>query len=530
MSLVVNMADQKQHRIPQVYLRQWAFRNDKNAEVLSVLKSGEDVSHHVTVKRFTAEKNLFDTTLHDEGFSRFFDKQSQYVESNFPKILQALSQNAYDGQTRIYLSEFISNLFVRQQTTYDLFKWILPREPLRKKLLNEIAILEDDPEQPLIRGVYEEMSIDPDHTLDSKVSAIILQAWKHFNQVLQRFTHTVIKVPGEMYLPTSDNPVVVQGMAEDAWLIGPDAEIFFPISKEYLVYMRAKNKPKRSSLATFPEEQVTIASEEVIEDVILNVTVKSKYNFAIVPVDLGLLNIPLERQEKYYRPNPTLKDVQRPEDFSLTATVLPPSPDDPSLKILLKKLGAKQSPIIVAIEPDPAAEENDCIATVDRMVESHGGKRVLGWQFWAGAYLMEAEFHAIWQTPSGELKDVSKKGKGLLKIVFVPDPKLVYRGKQIDNVRINLTDNPVVYDLIEVCRTKYRLFNRGKRGSLYGQEFLESLTSEQRENVNDVEFFRGMLVAFLDAGGNETTACFCGSGKPYRSCHGLRIKDLKNLK
>ncbi len=524
------MADQEQHRIPQVYWRQWAFRNHKNAEVLSVVKRGQDVSHHVLVKRFTAEKNLFDTTLHDEGFSRFFDQKCQYVETNFPKIIAALNKNSHDGQTRIFLCEFISNLFVRQQSTYDLLKWILPREYLRKKLLNEIAILEDDSEQKLVRGMYEEMSIDPEHTLDSKVSAVILQAWKHFNQVLQRFTHTLIKAPDDRAWSTSDNPVIVHGLAEDAWLIGPDAEVFFAISKEYLVYMRPKVRAKWGPLAEVADEQLSIASKELAEKIALEVLVKAKANYKILPFDQGLYNIPLDKEERYYRPLPDLEGTQAPEAFELLDTSLPPNPADPAVKTILRKLNSKADPVVVDVETVAGAEVNDCIATVDRHVERVGGERVLGWQLWMGAYLIEAEFHAVWKNPAGELKDISKKKNGVSKIVFVPDATLRYKGKQIDNVRINLTNSTAVYDLIEVCRAKFRLFNRGKRSTLYGEDFLSSLTKEQRQNVTKVELFRGMLVAFLNAGGNEDSECFCHSGKKYRNCHSLKVKELQRLK
>ena len=97
----MNQPDQNQHRIPQVYLRQWSFKDKRNADTLCVMKKGDPVSHYKTVKNFTAEKNLFDTTLHDEGFERFFDEKCKYVETNFPKIITSLQMNDYSGQIRI---------------------------------------------------------------------------------------------------------------------------------------------------------------------------------------------------------------------------------------------------------------------------------------------------------------------------------------------------------------------------------------------------------------------------------------------
>lgn len=85
------------------------------------MKLGQPIAHYVKVKRFTALTNLFDTTLFEPGHERFFDKMCIRTESNYPKVIKALNQGWYDPQARIYLSEFVSNIFVRQQWTYDFF-------------------------------------------------------------------------------------------------------------------------------------------------------------------------------------------------------------------------------------------------------------------------------------------------------------------------------------------------------------------------------------------------------------------------
>lgn len=86
--------DQGQHRISQVYLKQFGFRDKNNAEIISVLEVGNPITHHKKIKSFTREINLFDTNLADEGFSRYFEEHSQKVETHYPKVISDIKKTA----------------------------------------------------------------------------------------------------------------------------------------------------------------------------------------------------------------------------------------------------------------------------------------------------------------------------------------------------------------------------------------------------------------------------------------------------
>lgn len=521
--------DQNQHRIPQVYLRLWSFKDKGNADALTVLKKGDPVSHYKRVKYFTAERNLFDTTLHDDGFERFFDEKCKYVETNYPKIIKALAANNHDGQTRIYLTEFMSNLFVRQRKTFEFLTSVIEKEHLRSKFLNEIAILEQEEETRLIKALYEEMAIDDDHTIDSRVSAVILQAWKHFNKVLQRFDHVILKAPTDRNWFTSDNPVIVKNFGKDAWLIGPDAEVYFAISKQHLVCMFLRNNSPNEMLLKFPSDTPTDVPLDIFDDIMKNVFIKSNPDYFILGEDLGHYNAETSEFENRY----SAADMKEPYEYrskiSLMDTPSPPDLTDENLEKLLTKLDAEFEPTILKVETHPDAIENECVAIVDRMVTEQGGKRILGWQVWEGPYLMEAEFHVVWETPDGTLKDVSIKKNKVPYILFIEDDRLTYEGKQINNIRLNLTQAPLVDDFIETCNQQFRLFNKGKRAFLYGNDLADHLTTSQIDNIDKATKTKSLIWHLLDSGGNEHSQCPCGTGRKYKNCHHLIAMQLKRL-
>jgi hypothetical protein len=74
------------------------------------------------------------------------------------------------------------------------------------------------------------------------------------------------------------------------------------------------------------------------------------------------------------------------------------------------------------------AQPLDCFNNVERLIEAAGGSRRNGWAIWIhGDAMIEAEHHAVWLSPKGELIDVTPHD-GEQQIVFVPDVRARYFG------------------------------------------------------------------------------------------------------
>ncbi len=143
-----------------------------------------------------------------------------------------------------------------------------------------------------------------------------------------------------------------------------------------------------------------------------------------------------------------------------------PTFDSPKLGDLFKRLVPGGTPLPVqVIKPPPWAEPNECVANVASVIEIYGGATELGWQLWETlpGVLIEAEFHAVWIDKEGDRLDVTPNAiPGAARINFLPDPKLLDNGRQIDNVRISLVDDPLVNDLIKSHEAFFEATNRGE--------------------------------------------------------------------
>ncbi|MDD2758321.1 MAG: hypothetical protein PHD72_03035 [Patescibacteria group bacterium] len=195
---------------------------------------------------------------------------------------------------------------------------------------------------------------------------------------------------------------------------------------------------------------------------------------------------------------------------------------DPSLK-----------PIYVPVESEPFAIMNNCFPNVQEKIKRQGGAQILGWQIWQSDFLIEAEFHAIWESPNGDLIDITPKflpiKDGLeipiSQILFLRDPKRIYDGTQVDNIRLNITRNPLIDDYIALLQAKFMILNKGKRAHKY-KIHPNSLSTKERDKLTMIQFFQQALTAMVKNNMDENWPCLCRSGEEYKNCCKKLVKNL----
>jgi hypothetical protein len=103
-----------------------------------------------------------------------------------------------------------------------------------------------------------------------------------------------------------------------------------------------------------------------------------------------------------------------------------PAQIDDLVRRLCKRVARRSLPVYVVVRPEPNAQINECFSTVARRVQRDGGQQIFGWTIWSTPVMVEAEFHAVWKSPSDELIDIAPKANGETQILFLPDPSRQY--------------------------------------------------------------------------------------------------------
>lgn len=139
------------------------------------------------------------------------------------------------------------------------------------------------------------------------------------------------------------------------------------------------------------------------------------------------------------------------------------------VKRLCNRIVPGERPQYVKVLVESSTEVNDCFCNIESRIKRDGGGIKYGWAIWyLPGVLMEAEFHAVWLSPEGEFIDITPRPIQFKEIMFLPDPKRVYLGRQVDNIRIPLSKDQKVKEFIQLCEKIYKIMNEGELANKHG--------------------------------------------------------------
>lgn len=183
---------------------------------------------------------------------------------------------------------------------------------------------------------------------------------------------------------------------------------------------------------------------------------------------------------------------------------------------LCREASRSESPVYVPLVPDDNAIPNMCFPNVSRVVAEMGGSVLHGWRIWEWtSVLVEAEFHAVWRRPDESLVDITPEENGERRILFLPDASKRFEGVQVDSIRMPLSNDPNVLELIRVSEQIYRVLNTGDRAGKIG------LVSVPAREIESLLRRKTELVSLVrHPSPKRDGPCYCGSGRKYRKCCG----------
>jgi hypothetical protein len=200
-----------------------------------------------------------------------------------------------------------------------------------------------------------------------------------------------------------------------------------------------------------------------------------------------------------------------------------PNIEDPALKKLIGIIGINTQPIYIDVKPEKNAIVNECFPNVASKIEEDGGSQINGWQIWKTENLIEAEFHAVWESDKKSLVDITPKPAPFSRILFIKDDERSYNGSQVDNIRLNISGNALVDDLITVNETIFKIENKGARAF----EYELRLGSEEKQIWEILQGMKSGVSLMLARGDTKNQKCFCGRDK-YKKCHGKFLPSIQS--
>lgn len=191
---------------------------------------------------------------------------------------------------------------------------------------------------------------------------------------------------------------------------------------------------------------------------------------------------------------------------------LTPIIDSNTVKLISDKIASSFLPEYIDVSPVRNAPVQECFDIVQNHIKKNGGKRILGWVIWElPSYFIEAEFHAVWESPTGEIKDITPRPSLTKRILFIRDDRMNYDGKRVNNIRINYSNNTVINDLFKIYEDEFEIF--GPDGIILPHQQLMNFSLEMRKGLVSER----MELIFKHLKKNDP--CYCNSGYMLKDCH-----------
>jgi len=198
----------------------------------------------------------------------------------------------------------------------------------------------------------------------------------------------------------------------------------------------------------------------------------------------------------------------------------PPHVSDEIME-LCRELVRDPSPRFLSVDPLPNVPANECFPVVRQVVAERGGSVCHGWLIWEWPTVMiEAEFHAVWQDPQGQLHDITPKPFNQSRVLFLPDGERVHQGRQVDNRRRALSPHADVKEFFGACEALFEFMNRGERANQHGELVVKGAEADEYAALaqRKQEAYDHLVARLPRPGRNDP--CSCGSGRKYKKCHG----------
>lgn len=174
---------------------------------------------------------------------------------------------------------------------------------------------------------------------------------------------------------------------------------------------------------------------------------------------------------------------------------------------LCKLTAPFSKPEYIPVHPEPWALPSECFPNVKQMVNIHGGRCINGWAVWQwGNILIETEAHAVWQSPLGDLIDITPHSYNENQILFLADETICYTGTPIRSYRQALTNSPLVSELIQLYTKRDEIMC-----STPGKQY--SLPANMVRRIQSIQYL-------LHQKAERNDPCPCGSGLKYKKCCG----------
>ena len=271
---------QSQHKVPQVYLKQFGYRFKQQHKV-SVLKIEESFIRRKSIESFLAKTNIFDIQSELPEVERLFEQLNCDIENEYPDIISDLeNKRTLNEKSYAVLLQLIPN-FIARSDRWRLMIYSLLKSDVRTNFLKIICAHRADSFEDLeTKDFYRIMADKPAKEI---INRALLLFTEYLLKRIRYFDIVILQSQKGKSWFTSDNPVIVENRTAKFEIMTKDSEIYFPINPQFLAYLHFKDADdKENELRSLETNVVNRASDQKKSD-LQQLIMRNAHNYVIFP-------------------------------------------------------------------------------------------------------------------------------------------------------------------------------------------------------------------------------------------------------
>jgi Protein of unknown function (DUF4238) len=274
-----------QHRVPQVYLKQWGYKaGDKRWYIFTINRENKQVKES-RIDSFSTAINVFDYLSDDLDDKRHYETTAGIIESHYRTVVRSIEhQKRLNTLHEDVLRHFIASLICRSEAFRDFFTDMLADNEQIEGILEEITMFEEQDMPPLL-GFALKIAEGVERL--SLVQGLVTN---HISKLLRSFKAVIIRDFGDLNWFTSDNPVHIDFQDNYELIITWDSEIYLPLSPKLCLFLFNETSEKNDNpLRRLPPNRIHDSDFETFQAI----------NTKLIQNGLNDLIIPLKHKDSF---------------------------------------------------------------------------------------------------------------------------------------------------------------------------------------------------------------------------------------
>lgn len=271
---------QGQHRISQAYLKQFGYRKG-NEWYISVWHKGDNHTDNLLIKNFTKETNVFDLPYDDNQLRRHFENtSSRELEDRYEMVIKSVyNQKNLNLRNKSILFQFVANLICRAIPHREFLNTLLLTTDTRDIFLEEITTFEEKSLSTLKKALS---ILKPEYQLN----VVLGQIMNYLAQVFKTFDCVILKDHDNKGWFTSDNPVSIDKQKNFSYIVPPEAELYFPMSKDYYLFMFNEHSENNTNPLRNLKKNKINETDEITHKLLCDKVTWNENRYLIFPTEI----------------------------------------------------------------------------------------------------------------------------------------------------------------------------------------------------------------------------------------------------